>query len=119
MLNILRLTIGIGLLMTLVTACQSNLQPGQNQPGQNQSDQNQTNPGQANPNQPVPGFNLSLEATSLNLTQGDVADVTVKLERLNGFAQAVTTDSRTCPPMSRPAPRLWSSPPVPRAARCA
>lgn len=97
MLNILRLTVGIGLFMTLVTACQSSPQPGQNQPGQTQSDQNQTNPGQANPAQPVPGFNLSLEASSLNLTQGDVADVTVKLERLNGFAQAVTLRLKDLP----------------------
>jgi Peptidase M66 len=100
--NILRLTIGIGLLMSLVTACQSNPQSSQNQtnpdpttPGQ--PNPGQTNPGQANPGQPVPGFNLSLDASSLNLTQGDMADVTIKLERLNGFAQAVTLSLKNLP----------------------
>jgi Peptidase M66 len=99
-LNILRLTFGIGLIISLVTACQSNPQSNQTPADQTQSDQTQTNPGQTNPGQtnpgqtnpgqPVPSFNLSLESSSLNLTQGDVTDVKVNLERLNGFTQAVT-----------------------------
>ena len=39
---------------------------------------------------PLPSFNLNLDPTSLNLTQGEAKDVSVKLERLNGFAEAVT-----------------------------
>jgi Peptidase M66 len=91
-LKLLRLTLGIGLLLSIVTACQSNPQSSQNP-----TNPNQTNPGQTNPGQPVPGFNLSLDASSLTLTQGDVADVNINLERLNGFAQAVTLSLKNLP----------------------
>jgi hypothetical protein len=97
MLKVLRLTLGIGLLMSFVTACQSNPQSSQNQTNPGQTTPDQTNPDQTNPGQPVPGFNLSLDASSLNLTQGDMADVTIKLERLNGFAQAVTLSLKNLP----------------------
>jgi Peptidase M66 len=76
-LNILRLTIGIGLLMTLVTACQS---------GQKQTQQ-----------LPDPSFKLSLDASSLNLMQGDDADLTVNLERLDGFEDAVSLSLKDLP----------------------
>jgi Peptidase M66 len=101
-LKLLRLTLGIGLLLSFVTACQSNPQSSQNQTNPDQTNPDQTNPGQTtpgqtNPGQPVPGFNLSLDASSLNLTQGDMAEVTIKLERLNGFAQAVTLSLKNLP----------------------
>jgi Peptidase M66 len=76
-LNILRLTLGIGLLMSLVTACQS---------GQKQSQQ-----------LPDPSFKLSLDASSVNLMQGDDADLTVKLERLDGFEDAVAVSLKDLP----------------------
>jgi Peptidase M66 len=76
-LNILRLTFGIGLLMTLVTACQS----GQKQT-QKISD---------------PSFNLSLDSTSLNLMQGDDTDLTINLERLDGFEDAVALSLKDLP----------------------
>ena len=37
----------------------------------------------------VLGFNLTLDVPSVTVTQGDATDVTVKLERLNGFADPV------------------------------
>jgi Peptidase M66 len=76
-LNILRLTFGIGLLMTLVTACQS---------GQKQI-----------PKLPDPSFNLSLDSTSLNLIQGDDTDLTINLERLDGFTDAVAVSLKNLP----------------------
>jgi Peptidase M66 len=76
-LNILRLTIGIGLLMSLVTACQS---------GQKQIQK-----------LPDPSFKLSLDASSLNLMQGDDADLTVTLERLDGFEDAVSLSLKDLP----------------------
>jgi Peptidase M66 len=76
-LNILRLTFGIGLLMSLVTACQS--------------DQKQTQ------KLPDPSFNLSLDSTSLNLMQGDDADLTINLERLDGFEDAVAVSLKDLP----------------------
>jgi Peptidase M66 len=76
-LNILRLTIGIGLLMTLVTACQS---------GQKQMQK-----------LPDPSFNLSLDSTSLNLMQGDDANLTINLERLDGFEDAVVLTLKDLP----------------------
>jgi Peptidase M66 len=76
-LNILRLTIGIGLLISLVTACQS---------GQKQTQKI-----------PDPSFNLSLDSTSLNLMQGDDADLTIKLERLDGFKDAVAVSLKSLP----------------------
>jgi Peptidase M66 len=76
-LNILRLTIGIGLLMSLVTACQS---------GQKQIQKF-----------PDPSFNLSLDSSSVNLTQGDIADLTVNLERLDGFEDAVAVSLKDLP----------------------
>jgi Peptidase M66 len=76
-LKILRLTLGIGLLMTLVTACQS---------GQKQ-----------NQKLPDPSFNLSLDSTSLNLMQGDDADLTINLERLDGFEDAVALSLKDLP----------------------
>jgi hypothetical protein len=91
-LKFLRVTIGVGLLLTLLNACQSNPQSNQNQSNQSQPIQNQ--PIQ---NQPVPSFNLSLDAASINLIQGDVADVTINLERLNGFADAVTLTLKGVP----------------------
>jgi Peptidase M66 len=75
--NILRLTFGIGLLMTLVTACQS---------GQKQTQKS-----------PDPSFNLSLDSSSLNLMQGDDADLTVNLERLDGFEDAVALTLKGLP----------------------
>jgi hypothetical protein len=76
-LNILCLTIGIGLLISLVTACQS---------GQKQTQKI-----------PDPSFNLSLDSTSLNLMQGDDADLTINLERLDGFEDAVAVSLKDLP----------------------
>jgi Peptidase M66 len=76
-LNILRLTIGIGLLISLVTACQS---------GQKQTQQ-----------LPDPSFKLSLDSSSVNLMQGDDADLTVNLERLDGFEDAVALSLKDLP----------------------
>jgi Peptidase M66 len=76
-LNILRLTFGIGLLMTLVTACQS---------GQKQTQK-----------LPDPSFNLSLDSTSLNLMQGDDTDLTINLERLDGFNDDVAVSLKSLP----------------------
>jgi Peptidase M66 len=63
--------------MTLVTACQS---------GQKQSQK-----------LPDPSFNLSLDSSSLNLMQGDDADLTVNLERLDGFEDAVALSLKDLP----------------------
>jgi Peptidase M66 len=76
-LNILRLTFGIGLLMSLVTACQS---------GQKQTQK-----------LPDPSFNLSLDSTSLNLMQGDDTDLTINLERLDGFNDDVAVSLKSLP----------------------
>jgi Peptidase M66 len=76
-LKLLRLTIGIGLFMTFVTACQS---------GQKQI-----------PKLPDPSFNLSLDASSVNLMQGDDTDLTINLERLDGFEDAVTLSLKGLP----------------------
>ena len=42
-------------------------------------------------------FNLTIDAAKLSLTQGDASDVTVTLERLNGFADAVTLTLKGLP----------------------
>jgi hypothetical protein len=89
-LNTLRLTIGIGLLMSLVTACQS---------GQKQT-----------PKLPEPSFNLSLDSASLNLTQGDDADLTVNLERLDGFEDAVALSLKDLPADVTVSPALLTIP---------
>jgi hypothetical protein len=73
----LRLTFGIGLLMMFVTACQS---------GQKQLQK-----------LPDPSFNLSLDLASLNLMQGDDADLTINLERLDGFEDAVAVSLKDLP----------------------
>jgi Peptidase M66 len=86
----LRVTIGIGLLMTLVTACQS---------GQKQTQK-----------PPDPSFKLSLDSTSLNLMQGDMSDVTINLERLNGFEDAVALSFKDLPADVTPSPALLTIP---------
>jgi Peptidase M66 len=89
-LKILRLTIGIGLLMSLVTACQS---------GQKQTQK-----------LPDPSFNLSLDASSLNLMQGDDADLTINLERLDGFEDAVSLSFQGLPADVTASPELLTIP---------
>jgi hypothetical protein len=89
-LNILRLTIGIGLLISLVTACQS---------GQKQTQK-----------LPDPSFNLSLDSTSLNLMQGDDIDLTITLERLDGFEDAVAVSLKGLPADVTASPALLTIP---------
>ena len=45
----------------------------------------------------VLSFNLTIDAAKLSLTQGDASDVTVTLERLNGFADPVTVTLKGLP----------------------
>ena len=90
MLNILRLTLAIGLLMTILTACQSA--------------QKQT------PKLPDPRFNLSLDSSSLDIMQGDDADVTIKLERLDGFDDAVALSFQGLPADVSASPGLLTIP---------
>jgi hypothetical protein len=89
-LNILRLTIGIGLLISLVTACQS---------GQKQIQK-----------LPDPSFNLSLDSSSLSLMQGDDADLTINLERLDGFEDAVAVSFQGLPADVSASPELLTIP---------
>jgi Peptidase M66 len=89
-LNILRLTLGIGLLMSLVTACQS---------GQKQIQK-----------LPDPSFTLSLDSSSLNLMQGDDADLTVTLERLDGFEDAVAVSLKGLPADVTASPEVLTIP---------
>ncbi len=77
MLKILRVTIGVGLLLSLFTACNTN-------PNQIQKPS-------------VPGFNLSLDPASIKLTPGDTTEVGIKLERLNGFADPVAVTLKGLP----------------------
>lgn len=86
MRKLLRLTIGIGLLVTVVTACQS---------GQKQIQK-----------LPDPSFNLSLDSSSMNLMQGDDADVTINLERLDGFKDAVAVTLKDLPDDITASPEL-------------
>jgi Peptidase M66 len=86
----LRLTIGIGLLVTLVTACQS---------GQKQIQK-----------LPDPSFRLSLASASLNLMQGDDANLTINLERLDGFADAVALTLKGLPEDVTVSPEALSIP---------
>jgi Peptidase M66 len=72
-----RIALGIALLIALVTACQNNSAPIQKPP--------------------VPSFNLTLEPASLELIQGDATEVTVKLERLGGFAGSVAVSFKGLP----------------------
>jgi Peptidase M66 len=89
-LKILCLTIGIGLLMTFVTACQS---------GQKQIQK-----------LPDPSFNLSLDSSSLNLMQGDDADLTINLERLDGFQDAVALSFQGLPTDVTASPEVLTIP---------
>ena len=89
-MKILRLTLAIGLLMTILTACQS---------GQKQT-----------PKLPDPRFNLSLDSSSLDIMQGDDADVTIRLERLDGFDDAVALSFQGLPSDVSASPELLSIP---------
>jgi Peptidase M66 len=72
-----RLTVGIGLLLALFTACNSDPKPSQ-KPS-------------------VPGFNLTLEPTSIKLIPGDTTEVGIKLERVDGFTDAVAVTLKGLP----------------------
>ncbi len=67
----------MALLIVLVTACQNNSEPIQKPP--------------------VPSFNLTLEPASLELIQGDATELTIKLERLDGFTDSVAVSFKDLP----------------------
>ena len=70
MRSLSRVTVGIALLLALVTACQP---------------------------APTPNFDLTLDPVSIALTQGEAKDVSVKLERLNGLTDPVTVTFKGLP----------------------
>jgi hypothetical protein len=76
-LTTFRLTVGIGLLLALFTACNSDPKPSQ-KPS-------------------VPGFNLTLDPASVKLIPGDSTEVGIKLERVDGFADAVAVTLKGLP----------------------
>ena len=70
MLSSSRVTVGIALLIALITACQS---------------------------APPPDFTLTFDTSSLALNQGATADVTVKLERPSGFVDPIAVTWKGLP----------------------
>jgi Peptidase M66 len=70
MRSLSRVTVGVALLIALVTACQP---------------------------APVPNFTLTFDAANIALAQGDTKEVTVRLERPSGFTDPVTVSLRGLP----------------------